>query len=144
MRRWCFTDISGTYIAKNCYCFTWEQLSHLVCNQLSGHGHCMNLGVKGSVAEGYIVLLFCFLVFATLFGDRWALITIVTWWLFSTSVSIRGFHRPLSVFVYSFCTSKHILCIPACVSLRVHKVGQNRRKILKYKTIHHCSGGYNN
>lgn len=77
----------------------------------------------------YIVLLFCFLVFATLFGDRWALITMVTWWLFSTSVSIRGFHRPLSVFVYSFCASKHILCIPACVSLHIHKVGQNRRNL---------------
>lgn len=43
MRRWCFTDISGTRTAKNCYCFTWEQLCHLVCNQLCGHGYCLNL-----------------------------------------------------------------------------------------------------
>lgn len=65
-----------------------------------------------------IVLLSCFPLFVpTLPGDRWALFTIVTWWLFTTLDSIRGFHRPLSVFVYHFCTCTHH-ALHSCVSLQ--------------------------
>lgn len=41
--RWCLTGIYSSYIVNKCYCFTWEQLCHLVCNQLSGHRYCMCL-----------------------------------------------------------------------------------------------------
>lgn len=87
------------------------------------------VGVGLCLVKGIMVLLSCFLVFVpTLLGDRWDLITTNVMVVFH-NLSIRGSCRPLSVFVYGFCTSKHILYIPV-VFLDVYRVWTKQQRHL--------------